>query len=575
MMGYSVTEAASVLGVPTERVWELLARGVLAGEPEGESGMRVFLQPRPAPLPVAPADEEITARTRGPERELSPFRELLTEFRSLTERYGQALLALGEARGEVASLRSRVDLLEARIDLRLPMGAPSASWPGDQPSATGSTMAPEGGADAAVAREDEDLHRPRRRGARRATESFAEALARAEDPSLADLAGPADADALSAFRSEADAAEVSAEADRTWPREAVPAAPVLVAEEADELVVGDMADPSAVRAAPTEPAEPAPGQAALADETSAFDVSEHAAEPAAADEPEPVASVSEPEVQLPEAADDWAEPSGLRPEPALEETELDADGLPASLPAPEPVPWPEFEVAHEPDAGQLTDVGEESGVSEPADDGAPEAVEPAVSDAMAAEPADFDAQRYTTAIEQPDWLEAEADEPWQAGAPGGEPSTPVEDSVEPAAAPEPMTEAAQDVGTEPVGEAEEDMAWPEPAPTESGADEMEVAGAGHGPESARPEGAIEPGPALPGSRELHESLEEFGDLGRHSQTAASEDEEWPPTGAEGWTPYSRRSSGFVAGPVRQPYSGSIPSGPATRAYRRLRRIFPT
>ena len=46
MDGYSVTEAASVLGVPVERVWELLARGVLAGAPEGETGMRVFLQPR-------------------------------------------------------------------------------------------------------------------------------------------------------------------------------------------------------------------------------------------------------------------------------------------------------------------------------------------------------------------------------------------------------------------------------------------------------------------------------------------------------------------------------------------------
>src|SRR5918998_887491 len=128
MNGYSVTEAASVLGVPTERVWELLARGVLAGAPEGETGMRVFLQPRPgkAPISATPIDEPAPSRSNGPERELSPFRELLTEFRNLTERYGQALLALGEARGEVASLRSRVDLLEARMDLRLPMGAGAA-----------------------------------------------------------------------------------------------------------------------------------------------------------------------------------------------------------------------------------------------------------------------------------------------------------------------------------------------------------------------------------------------------------------------------------------------------------------
>jgi hypothetical protein len=54
MEGYSVTEAASILGVPTERVWELLARGVLAGAAEGETGMRVYLQPRPAPAMTGP-----------------------------------------------------------------------------------------------------------------------------------------------------------------------------------------------------------------------------------------------------------------------------------------------------------------------------------------------------------------------------------------------------------------------------------------------------------------------------------------------------------------------------------------
>ena len=217
MDGYSITEAASVLGVPTERVWELLARGVLAGAPEGETGMRVFLQPRPAPTPVTASftDEPDPLAVERPERELSPFRELLTEFRNLTERYGQALLALGESRGEVASLRSRVDLLEARIDFRLPMGSPAAPWPTQPPPVT----------DPAGEAEDEEAHRRRRRGARRATESFAEALARAEDPSPADLPGGTDAGAAFA----ADAA--AEDADRSLPRDVLPAEPVLVAEE--------------------------------------------------------------------------------------------------------------------------------------------------------------------------------------------------------------------------------------------------------------------------------------------------------------------------------------------------------
>src|SRR5574338_1705047 len=121
MDGYSVTEAASILGVPTEKVWELIARGVLAGAQDGERGMRVFLQGRPQPPIIDAVRSADAPPPREPDRELSPFRELLTEFRNLTERYGQALLALGEARGEVAALRSRVDLLEARIDARLPL----------------------------------------------------------------------------------------------------------------------------------------------------------------------------------------------------------------------------------------------------------------------------------------------------------------------------------------------------------------------------------------------------------------------------------------------------------------------
>ena len=238
MEGYSVTEAASILGVPTERVWELLARGVLSGSPEGETGMRVFLQPRPAPAPPVPeaARTNGDAGTREPERELSPFRELLTEFRNLTERYGQALLALGESRGEVASLRSRVDLLEARMDLRLPMGsaAPTAGggWPTPIPAAT----APEAAETPIAADEphhdEEDDDRPRRRrGHRRATESFAEALARAEDPTRPELPGAAEtAAAIAAYRDDA-VPEGEHAAEAVLPREMPAAEPMPLPEE--------------------------------------------------------------------------------------------------------------------------------------------------------------------------------------------------------------------------------------------------------------------------------------------------------------------------------------------------------
>ncbi len=139
MDSYSVNEAAAVLGIPEGRVWELLARGVLAGSTEVGSDMRVVL--RGATLPDAakpPAPNGFRNDTNGGggngengggHGELTPFRELLTEFRNLTERYGQALLALGESRGEVAALRGRVDLLEARIEHRLPWTeAPPAGW---------------------------------------------------------------------------------------------------------------------------------------------------------------------------------------------------------------------------------------------------------------------------------------------------------------------------------------------------------------------------------------------------------------------------------------------------------------
>ncbi|MDQ3148667.1 MAG: hypothetical protein M3Q38_01900 [Chloroflexota bacterium] len=290
--GYSVTEAASVLGVPTERVWELLARGVLSGVPDGESGMRVFLQPRPAPsaLDQSPRSND---NARETDAEASPFRALLTEFRSLTERYGQALLALGEARGEVASLRSRVDLLEARMDLRLQMSSPmsadanpmershpqpepepepepspadaSAPMPEAEPPGaasqadpepkTGPELEPETDqpetdpqpeAGPQLRAEDEpetEGANPRKRVRSHFREDFADALARADDPTPAVL--PAAAEMTAAINSMRDEPPmpVDAAADRPASAEAAAELPAAVGPE-PTLEVGTAPQPS-------------------------------------------------------------------------------------------------------------------------------------------------------------------------------------------------------------------------------------------------------------------------------------------------------------------------------------------
>lgn len=136
MDGYTVKEAASILGIPKQRVWELIARGVLAGKSEVSGAMRVFLQPQPPKVvePAPPVVRPSNGNGNGggiSAHDLGPFRELLTEFRNLTERYGQALLALGEARGEVAALRTRVELLETRMEI---IRLPSPSSAGVAPS---------------------------------------------------------------------------------------------------------------------------------------------------------------------------------------------------------------------------------------------------------------------------------------------------------------------------------------------------------------------------------------------------------------------------------------------------------
>lgn len=515
MQGYSVTEAASVLGVPTERVWELLARGILSGTSDGETGMRVFLQPRPAPAPAPAAAEPSPGNggAREPERELSPFRELLTEFRNLTERYGQALLALGESRGEVAALRSRVDLLEARMDLRLSSEAAAPAWPStpmplptERQVATGAAQRPLAGAESERVDEEED-HRARRRGPRRATQSFAEALARAEDPSIPELPG------------RAGAAAPASQVEVTLPRDAAIAEPMPL---------------------PEEPKPPS-------------------AEPVIAAEAQPL---SEPE------------------------TRADAAAVVPEIPT------------EEDDDGERGDERVAAVVGE--------------ADVAPAEPIDFDADRYTTDIEEPDWLEAEAfDLEEHTGAAemeiaAGRPAAALTDApeVEPpsgdreAGTPLPgadeLDQALRALGVEPLSslaaEDAERAVPPAAEPTEDGGANVEPT-----EEDAPESGTAEPAPSLPETEA--DDREASGPATRPSDAPdeasaidrqADPDErpgagpevepEWPPRAQHVFEPrpssesLSRRpSSPMMRGPT-SPF-GTSPA-PASRAYRRLRRIFP-
>jgi hypothetical protein len=512
MEGYSVTEAASVLGVPTERVWELLARGVLAGAPEGETGMRVFLQPRPAP----PTAEPRPANGGGeaePQRELSPFRELLSEFRNLTERYGQALLALGEARGEVAALRSRVDLLEARMDLRLPGGAsaaPPVGWtqpmPWQPPPPPASSESPEPDAEpepepAAAAGEEtlatraeapgsvdadrdrdpapETEPRTRRSSSREAIASFAEALARAQDPSAPELPPAPESSGGPAARAGATNGEDPAMTDVALPRELPPADDVPVAEEP-----GPAEEPAAAEPPRTEeqPAETEPPVA----EASAEGATE--AEEAGNEMPEP----AEPR-ELVAGADTAEAPD--------ERVAWQDDRYTAEIGDPD---WLEAEAY--PQASRLSEPGEEP-------DEAPHQAPAEQTDVAGAEPS----------AEQP---------PAEPPGPAGEPAA-VGD--------------ARDSDPDDVA-AEETVMWFGRA-----AEEMEIA-PGRGPS------AEERTSAPPPKDDAFAALEE---LSRSTPPRATSPREAEP----------RQSTPPAPEPdpmrVRQ-----VPPTPAGRAYRRLRRIFP-
>jgi hypothetical protein len=406
--GYSVQEAASVLGVPEGRVWELLARGVLSGTPEGDS-MRVYLKADAGP--IAPSHRDEPPKTNGNAGshanggEASAFRELLTEFRNLTERYGQALLALGEARGEVAGLRSRVDLLEARLDLRLPttpdagpmawesppvapvaLGTPPAAAPraAEPPAAEPRPAVREPGRPPSVPVRRAARSR-KARSTRSAVDGFAQALARAQDPTTAEVGDmPAAADPPAA-------ADMASQPDD------------VLASLLDEAVQEPMPEQAAI-AEPEPPVEePVPSDVAVAEQV--------------ATEPEIVAT--EPEAVVAEVESAAAE---SEPEPA-------AVALQAAFDEPEATPDEPAASVVGPDVAATTE---------------PEAAPPT----------------YSAAVVEPDWF-ADGDFAWldaaelEAGSPpvdraieapamGQEASSPaVENAIAPAPAePEPADEAA-------------------------------------------------------------------------------------------------------------------------------------
>jgi hypothetical protein len=325
MDGYSVQEAASVLGIAEGRVWELLARGVISGTPDGDS-MRVFLKTQAGPIAPAGARDE-PPRTNGnggshaQSGEASAFRELLTEFRNLTERYGQALLALGEARGEVAGLRSRVDLLEARLDLRVaaPMEASTISW---EAPVTEAAPASERAAEAVAPPSAPPSGKSRarkRRTTRDAMAGFTDALARAQDPGVAAVADvPA------------------SEGDEEAPSSIATAVPETEDEPIAEASATLEAEPEAPAATEAEPAEAEPAAAEAAEPVNAEIEAPESAEVAAAEAPEPAdAEVEAPSYSSVVVEPDWFADGDFA---WLEAAEIEAQGQSEAVAEPEPMP---------------------------------------------------------------------------------------------------------------------------------------------------------------------------------------------------------------------------------------------
>jgi hypothetical protein len=588
MDGYSVQEAASVLGVAEGRVWELLARGVLLGTPDGDS-MRVFLKAQPGPIASAGTHDEPprtngnggSQRTAG---EASAFRELLTEFRNLTERYGQALLALGEARGEVAGLRSRVDQLEARLDLRLPppIDAPPVAWDSLTVRASAPEPSPAVPPPAAPRGPVRRTSRKRKaRSPREAVAGFAEALARAQDPNAADLGeARAETEPISEEIAEPTTATVAP------PQEEAPEAPEVVAELAAEVAGEEVPAEEPVSEGPAAEAS-APDPVATAD--------------ASAEEVEPPtysAVVVEPDwfadgdfawldaaelegsaqAELAAATYDEAQPEPERTaeefgtQPELQEPQVPTE--PARAPSSEPGPGfkaePDFQAEAEFEPWEPPGPSASQTAAEPEVADAPEP--PTVSTAVALEEVE----------EEVMWLGREPD-----------PSPSVRDEPRPEYRAQadawPAVDAAplMEVVRPPLAMTEDELAR---LALDEGWDDAEVAAIRAmitPPSSSRVD--------LPGAAELHEAMAALEAVPVQADAAYDVSRQWAKPAPDDEEPPRHDDWAFEAEPSPPPPTATRPAsdmtsalrrsvedpnwlrrrqGPAAAAYRRLRRLFP-
>jgi hypothetical protein len=609
MDGYSVQEAASVLGVAEGRVWELLARGVLLGTPEGDS-MRVFLKAQPGPIASAGTHDEPprtngNGGSQGTAGEASAFRELLTEFRNLTERYGQALLALGEARGEVAGLRSRIDQLEARLDLRLPppIDAPPVAWDSLTVRASAPEPSPTVPRPAAPRTPVRRTSRQRKaRSPREAVAGFADALARAQDPNAADLGeARAETEPVSEEIAEPVTATVAAP-----PQEEAREAPEVVAELAAEVAAEEVPAEEPVSEGPAAEA-PVPEPVATADASAAEVGTEQAAgeePPAEVEPPTYSAAVVEPDwfadgdfawldaaelegsaqAELAAATSDEAQPEPQRAadefetQPELQEPQVPAE--PARAPSSEPGPGFQAEPAFRAEPDFQAEAEFEPW--QPPEPSAPETpAEPEVADAPEP-PTMSTAVALEEVEEEVMWLGREPD-----------PSPTVRDEPRPEYRAQadawPAVDAAplMEVVRPPLAMTEDELAR---LALDEGWDDAEVAAIRAmitPPSSSRVD--------LPGAAELHEAMAALEAVPVQADPAYDVSRQWAKPAPDDQEPPHHDEWAFEAEPSPPPPTATRPAsdvtsalrrsvedpnwlrrrqGPAAAAYRRLRRLFP-